>query len=141
MRRLAIAQWLVLAGTGHAGEATDTAVVSGWIRVQVPAGFTMIESDRGLTLRHNDDRRTPMEIRILRRPVPAPTEAVRTRDTPMGAATWAISRSEAVGSGGPEWMLWIRHPAGWITGRQQRELGEPDFAAVWEIVDSIRPAD
>lgn len=140
MRRLAFALWLALAGTAAAGDAPRTIEMPGWIRLQVPAGFTAAETERGLTIREDGGLRTPLVIEIIRGPLRTFLFGSKVRETAAGRALWLVRRESARGSGGADWTLWIDLPMARLRASQQREHGRPDFAAVWAIVDSIRSA-
>ncbi len=110
-----------------------------WIEVDTPPGFAVERRKYKLTQTEKGVR-TPLQITFTRLKLRMSRPHRNVRETASGSVRWTMRKCQAAGSGGAIWHLTIVHPLATIFAQKQRELGQPDFARVWQIVDTVRPA-
>ncbi len=114
------------------------------LAVRRPDGFRTIEEGGGFAFEEEGMVRSPRFLRV-RRVEQAPSQTSQdSRELEGGAsANYTVERRSG-GSGGDEYELtvWRAAEGSWIVVSEtaQSELGEPDFALAWALIDQARIA-
>jgi hypothetical protein len=114
------------------------------LAVRRPDGFRAIEEAAGFAFEEEGMIRSPRFLRVLRLEQAPSQEPTGSRKLESGvSASYAVEKRSG-GSAGDEYELTAWRAAGdsWIAVSEtaQSELGEPDFAVAWVLVDQARIA-
>lgn len=114
------------------------------LRVGLPTGFVERELPKGFILSEAGDLRSPREIMLEFASSPAPgvvLDQVKQLDSGVGEVRFGVSEL-GVGSAGTEYELVVvlNRGSGALTMKAfgQSELGIPDFATAWAVLETVR---
>jgi len=114
------------------------------LAVRRPDGFRPIEEAGGFAFEEEAMVRSPRFLRVLLQEQAPSQEPSGSRKLESGASASYVLERRSGGSGGDEYELtvWRAADGSWIVVSEtaQSELGEPDFALAWALIDEARIA-
>ncbi len=107
----------------------------------LPVGFTHVLNREGFVLTEAGNLRSPRVISVALANKDPKLSGAEMRELDSGQVYFTVEELSS-GSGGTEYRLDLVQPVGThfvvLTAIEQREIGRPDFAVAWEVLNRTR---